>query len=767
MPSFLPTIPFTATSELDLDVDACREVEPHQRVDRLRRGRMDVDQALVRAHLEVLARVLVLEGASDHAVDVLLGGQEHGTGDGRAGALGGLHDLARRLVELLVVVALEADADLALRHRRVPRFLFRDLGYDAGADGAATLADREAQALVHGDRLDQLDLHVRVVARHDHLLALRELDRAGHVRRAEIELRAVVVEERRVPSALVLREHVDLGVEVRVRRDRARLGEHLPALDLFALGAAQERAGVVAGLGVVERLLEHLEPGDDGLRDLRVDADDLDLVARVDLALLDPARDDGAATRDREDVLDRHQERLVGVARRLGDVGVDLLHQLEDLARCLLVALERLQRRAGDDRDVVAGELVLREQLPDLHLDELEQLGVVDHVGLVQEDDDVRHLDLAREQDVLPRLRHRAVGRRDHQDRAVHLRGAGDHVLDVVGVPGAVDVRVVTVLRLVLDVRRVDRDAALLLLRGVVDLLERPDGRAADLLRQHLRDRGGERRLAVVDVTDRADVKMRLRPLELLLGHSFLSFRLALRVDDLDGDRLRDFLVALELHGECCPALRRRPQVGCVAEHGRERHARPDRLRVAARLEALDAPAARVEVAHHVAEVLLRRDDLDGHHRLEQLRLRALHGFLERDRAGHLEGDLARVDVVERAVDELDPDVDDRIAGQHPRLHRLLDAEVDRADVLLGDLAAHDLVDELVALAGLVRARVDHGVAVLAAAARLAHELALDLLDRAPERLAIGDLRPADVGVDRELAHQAVDDDLEVELAHA
>src|SRR3954447_19203223 len=107
-------------SQLDLDVDAGREVEPHERVDRLRRGRVDVDQALVRAHLEVLPRVLVLERRPDHAVDVLLGGQGHRPGDGCAGALGGFHDLARRLVELLVVVALETDADLALRHRRSP-----------------------------------------------------------------------------------------------------------------------------------------------------------------------------------------------------------------------------------------------------------------------------------------------------------------------------------------------------------------------------------------------------------------------------------------------------------------------------------------------------------------------------------------------------------------------------------------------------------------------------------------------------------------------
>src|SRR5947209_7818272 len=109
--------------------------------------------------------------------------------------------------------------DCGMRYRRLP--LRDDVGDDARADGAATLADREPEALVHGDRLDELDLHVRVVARHDHLLALRELDRAGHVRRAEVELRPVAVEERRVATALVLREHVDLGPEVRVRGYRS------------------------------------------------------------------------------------------------------------------------------------------------------------------------------------------------------------------------------------------------------------------------------------------------------------------------------------------------------------------------------------------------------------------------------------------------------------------------------------------------------------------------------------------------------------------
>ena len=171
------------------------------------------------------------------------------------------------------------------------------------------------------------------------------------------------------------------------------------------------------------------------------------------------------------------------------------------------------------ERDVVARELVLGEQVADLDLDELEQLGVVDHVDLVEEHDDVGDADLTGEQDVLARLGHRAVGRRHDQDRAVHLGGAGDHVLDVVGVPRTVDVRVVPVGGLVLDVGGRDRDAARLLLRSVVDRFERPHLGAAVPLVEHLGDGRGQRRLAMVDVTDGADVDMGLVALELGFRH--------------------------------------------------------------------------------------------------------------------------------------------------------------------------------------------------------------------------------------------------------
>src|SRR6185295_1902552 len=92
-----------------------------------------------------------------------------------------------------------------------------------------------------------------------------------------------------------------------------------------------------------------------------------------------------------------------------------------------------------------------------------------------------------------------------------------------------VDVRVMALVGLVLDVRGGDGDPALLLLRSVVDLLEAL-GFAALRLGQHLRDGSGQRRLAVVDVTDRADVDMRLVALELLLRHFGLLLFLSLFV---------------------------------------------------------------------------------------------------------------------------------------------------------------------------------------------------------------------------------------------
>ena len=50
--------------------------------------------------------------------DLLLGGQRDGAGDGRAGALGGLDDLLCALVDDLMVIGLEANANHFFCHFR-------------------------------------------------------------------------------------------------------------------------------------------------------------------------------------------------------------------------------------------------------------------------------------------------------------------------------------------------------------------------------------------------------------------------------------------------------------------------------------------------------------------------------------------------------------------------------------------------------------------------------------------------------------------------
>src|SRR3954468_3829280 len=114
----MPSVSVEGESDLDVHAGG-QEVEPLQRVDRLGRGLVDVDQALVRPDLEVLLGVLVLEGRADHRVDVLLGRQGHRAGDGRAGPRRGLHDLLGRGLDRRRVVRLETDADLVLGYGHV------------------------------------------------------------------------------------------------------------------------------------------------------------------------------------------------------------------------------------------------------------------------------------------------------------------------------------------------------------------------------------------------------------------------------------------------------------------------------------------------------------------------------------------------------------------------------------------------------------------------------------------------------------------------
>ena len=69
---------------------------------------------------------------------------------------------------------------------------------------------------------------------------------------------------------------------------------------------------------------------------------------------------------------------------------------------------------------------------------------------------------------------------------------------------------------------------------------------------------------------------------------------------------------------------------------------------------------------------------------------------------------------MEGAVVQGDLHVHHGVTGQHAGLHGSLDTGIDRRDILLGNGAAHDGVDKLIALAGLVGLHTDLDMTVLA-----------------------------------------------------
>ena len=119
---------------------------------------------------------------------------------------------------------------------------------------------------------------------------------------------------------------------------------------------------------------------------------------------------------------------------------------------------------------------------------------------------------------MLTSLGHRAVGSRNDENATVHLRGTGDHVLHIVSVARAIDVCIVTCVGFIFDVCRRNRDAALALFRSLIDV-GKVNGDTAIGFSQNLRDRCGQRGLTMVNVTDGADVAVRLVPLKFSLRH--------------------------------------------------------------------------------------------------------------------------------------------------------------------------------------------------------------------------------------------------------
>src|SRR5690606_22290690 len=237
-------------------------------------------------------------------------------------------------------------------------------------------------------------------------------------------------------------------------------------------------------------------------------------------------------------------------------------------------------------------------------------------------------------------------------------------------------------------------------------------------------------------------------------------------LDNRFGHAGRRFIVFGEFHGIGGAPLSRGTQIGGIAEHFGQRHFGAHELAGRRVFHALHQTAAAVQVAHHVAHVVFRRHYFNLHDRFEQHRVGVARAFLETHGTGDLERHFRGVHFMVGTVVQGDLDVHHREAGDHAVLQLFLDALVHRRDVFARHHAANNGVDEFVAGARLLRLDLEPDVAELTAAAGLAHEFAF-LLDGLANGFAVGHLRLADVGFHLELTLHAVDDDFQMQFAHA
>ncbi len=96
---------------LDFDINTSRQREIHQRIDRLRGWLGDIDEPLVRPHLESLMAILEDMRATNDSRGVSVGWQGYWASHFRASPDSSIDDLLGRLVNHFIVISFEADAD--------------------------------------------------------------------------------------------------------------------------------------------------------------------------------------------------------------------------------------------------------------------------------------------------------------------------------------------------------------------------------------------------------------------------------------------------------------------------------------------------------------------------------------------------------------------------------------------------------------------------------------------------------------------------------
>src|SRR5471032_295741 len=229
----------------------------------------------------------------------------------------------------------------------------------------------------------------------------------------------------------------------------------------------------------------------------------------------------------------------------------------------------------------------------------------------------------------------------------------------------------------------------------------------------------------------------------------------------------RSCIVFFEFHRVACATLGHGTDVGRITEHLTQRNLGTNHFAGNRIFHTQDHAATTVKVAHHVTHIVFRRNNLYRHDRLKQLTTALLGQLLGRHGSSHLERHLVGVDVVVRTIKNGSLQADQRIAGNNTVLHLLFDTLLDSRDVFLRNHTTHYFVHELQTFLTFVsRSKTNPAVTELATTAGLTNELTFDFAVLR-DALTIGNLRLTDVGFDVELTAHPVNQDVQVQLAHA
>src|SRR5438876_11133620 len=138
--------------------------------------------------------------------------------------------------------------------------------------------------------------------------------------------------------------------------------------------------------------------------------------------------------------------------------------------------------------------------------------------------------------------------------------------------------------------------------------------------------------------------------------------------------------------------LRQRTNGSRVTEQLGEWNLGVNNREVAARFDVVDAATAPTQVTANVSLKLVWSDVFNLHDWLQQNRFALFESIFHREDRGHFKCEFAGIDFVERTVNDIDLNIDNRITAQYAVEHRFLDAFFDGRNVFARNDAADDFV---------------------------------------------------------------------------